>query len=81
MSSSQRAKGEPEVGTIVVSENVSLDGVVEDPVGDEGFSRGGWVGLLAAREDVADVALDEALGAGAFLRSPPSRAGRRRRCA
>jgi hypothetical protein len=54
------------VGTIVVSENVSLDGVVEDPAGDEGFSRGGWVGLLAARDDVAKVALDEALGAEAF---------------
>ena len=50
-----------------MSENVSLDGVVEDPAGDEGFSRGGWVGLIAAREDVAKVALDEALGAEAFL--------------
>jgi dihydrofolate reductase len=46
---------------------VSLDGVVQDPAGDEGFSRGGWVGLIAAREDVAKVALDEALGAEAFL--------------
>jgi dihydrofolate reductase len=55
------------VGKIVVSENVSLDGVVEDPAGDEGFSRGGWVGLLAAREEVAKVALDEALAAEAFL--------------
>src|SRR5919197_6305254 len=55
------------MGTIVVSENVSLDGVVEDPAGDEGFSRGGWVGLIAAREDVARVVLDEALGAEAFL--------------
>jgi dihydrofolate reductase len=55
------------VGRIVVSENVSLDGVVENPTGDEGFSRGGWVGPIAAREDVAKVALDEALGAEAFL--------------
>jgi dihydrofolate reductase len=52
---------------IVVSENVSLDGVVEDPAGDEGFSRGGWVGRIAAREDVAKLALDDALGAEAFL--------------
>jgi dihydrofolate reductase len=43
------------------------DGVVQDPAGDEGFGRGGWVGLIAAREDVAKVALDEALGAEAFL--------------
>src|SRR5438132_10185136 len=55
------------MGKIVVSENVSLDGVVQDPAGDEGFSRGGWVGLIAAREDVAKVALDEAVGAQAFL--------------
>jgi len=55
------------MGKIIVSENVSLDGVVQDPAGDEGFSRGGWVGLIAAREDVAKIALDEALGAEAFL--------------
>jgi dihydrofolate reductase len=55
------------VGKLVVSENVSLDGVVEDPAGDEGFGRGGWVGLLAAREEVAKAALDEALAAEAFL--------------
>jgi len=50
-----------------VSENVSLDGVVQDPAGDEGFERGGWVGLLATRADVARAALDEALGAEALL--------------
>src|SRR5216683_5114792 len=55
------------MGKIIVSENVSLDGVVQDPAGDEGFSRGGWVGLIAAREDVAEVALDEAVGTEALL--------------
>src|SRR5438874_4972515 len=55
------------MGKIIVSENVSLDGVVQDPAGDEGFSRGGWVGPIAARQDVAKIALDEALGAEAFL--------------
>jgi dihydrofolate reductase len=55
------------MGRIVLSENVSLDGVVEDPAGDEGFSRGGWVGRIAAREDVAKLALDDALGAEALL--------------
>lgn len=55
------------MGKIVISENVSLDGVVQDPAGDEGFSRGGWVGLIAAREDLGKVTLDEALGAEAFL--------------
>jgi dihydrofolate reductase len=55
------------MGRIVVSENVSLDGIVQDPAGDEGFSRGGWVGLIAAREDVARITLDEALGVEALL--------------
>jgi len=27
------------MGRIVVSENVSLDGVIEDPTGEEGFAR------------------------------------------
>jgi dihydrofolate reductase len=52
---------------IVMSENVSLDGVIQDPAGDEGFRRGGWVGLLAGREELAKLALDEALGAEALL--------------
>jgi dihydrofolate reductase len=30
------------MGTIVISENITLDGVIEDPTGDDGFSRGGW---------------------------------------
>ena len=55
------------MGRIVASENVSLDGVVQDPAGDEDFERGGWVGLLAGREDVAKLALDDALGAEALL--------------
>jgi dihydrofolate reductase len=55
------------MGKIVISENVTLDGVIQDPAGDEGFRLGGWVGLIGAREDVAKVALDEALGAEAFL--------------
>ena len=30
------------MGKVVVSEFISLDGVVEDPSGSEGFERGGW---------------------------------------
>jgi len=30
------------MGKIVITTNVSLDGVVEDPDGAEGFGRGGW---------------------------------------
>jgi dihydrofolate reductase len=54
---------------IVVSENVTLDGVVQDPAGAEGFARGGWVGRVGerGREGAAKVLLDEALGAEAQL--------------
>jgi dihydrofolate reductase len=55
------------MGKIVISENVSLDGVIQDPAGDEGFRHGGWVGRIAALPEVAQVALDEALGAEALL--------------
>ena len=56
------------MGKIVISENVSLDGVIQDPAGDEGFGRGGWVGLIGDRVAKRDkVVLDEALGADALL--------------
>jgi dihydrofolate reductase len=55
------------MGKIVISENVSLDGVVQDPAGDEGFMRGGWVGLIKDRPGANKLALDEALGADALL--------------
>jgi dihydrofolate reductase len=59
----------PEMGKIVVSENITLDGVVEDPSGAEGFKFGGWVGRIGdrGREGAAKVLLDEALGAEAQL--------------
>jgi dihydrofolate reductase len=55
------------MGKIVISENVSLDGVIQDPAGDEGFTRGGWVGRIAAVPELAKVTLDEALGTEALL--------------
>jgi dihydrofolate reductase len=55
------------MGKIVISENVSLDGVVQDPAGDEGFRHGGWVGLIKDRPELAKLALDEALGTDALL--------------
>jgi hypothetical protein len=61
----------------VISENVSLDGVVQDPDGGEGFRVGGWVGpagdrgrlaAAAARSaEVGEILFDEALGAEAWL--------------
>jgi len=55
------------MGRIVVSDNVSIDGVVQDPSGDEGFRVGGWVGRIADREDLARTTLDEAMGTEALL--------------
>ena len=55
------------MGQIVVSEFVSLDGVIEDPAGDEGFRLGGWVGEIKGREEADTVKLDEALASEALL--------------
>lgn len=57
------------MGRIIVSENVTLDGVVEDPSGTEGFERGGWIGRIGdrGRDEAAKVALDEALSTEALL--------------
>jgi dihydrofolate reductase len=55
------------MGKIVISENVTLDGVIQDPAGDEGFRVGGWVGLIKDSPQVNKLALDEALGAEALL--------------
>jgi len=55
------------MGKIVVSENVTLDGVVQDPSGDEGFRHGGWVGKVTDRKEAGKALLDETLGAEAEL--------------
>ena len=55
------------MGKIVVSENLTLDGVIQDPAGDEGFRHGGWVGLITGSSQLNKLALDEALGAAARL--------------
>ena len=38
------------MGKIVVSTNVSLDGVVQDPDGEEGFRLGGWFGQFGGKD-------------------------------
>src|SRR5215813_11226026 len=57
------------MGKIIISENVSLDGVIQDPAGDEGFRHGGWVGRIGGRghEEAAKIVLEEALGTQAML--------------
>jgi dihydrofolate reductase len=57
------------MGKIVVSDNITVDGVVQDPTGEEGFEHGGWFTQVSGndREAFAKAAFDEALAADAFL--------------
>ena len=57
------------MGKIVISTNASLDGVVQDPDGGEGFERGGWFVQFGGPDLEAwtKVALEEALRAEAWL--------------
>jgi dihydrofolate reductase len=57
------------MGTIVISANATLDGVVQDPTGEEGFRHGGWFDRIADQDRAAWAKLetDEALRAAALL--------------
>jgi dihydrofolate reductase len=57
------------MATIVVSENVTLDGVIQDPTGDEGYRFGGWFSRLGGKdhEAWAKVEFAEAMSAEALL--------------
>lgn len=57
------------MGKIVISENISLDGVAQDPTGEQGFRHGGWFEQFMGkdREAWAKVEFAEALGAEALL--------------
>jgi len=57
------------MGKIIISENVSLDGVVQDPMGDEGFKRGGWFLETSDkdREEWFKIETDEAMATQALL--------------
>ena len=55
------------MGRIVVTEFVSLDGVVEAPGGGESFKHGGWSFEISRGEEGDKFKLDEALGAEALL--------------
>jgi dihydrofolate reductase len=57
------------MGKIVISTNASLDGVVQDPDGKEGFRLGGWFGQFGGK-DLAEwgkIEFEEAQGAAALL--------------
>jgi dihydrofolate reductase len=57
------------MGKIVITTNVTLDGVIQDPDGKEGFRLGGWFGQFGGKdlEEWARVETAEALGADALL--------------
>ena len=57
------------MGKIVVSQNVTLDGVVEDPSGEGGFRHGGWFAHFMGQDWEAwtDLELAETQGADALL--------------
>jgi dihydrofolate reductase len=52
---------------LVVSEFVTLDGVMEDPGGAEGFDRGGWAFQFERGEEGDRFKLDELLDADVLL--------------
>jgi dihydrofolate reductase len=55
------------VGRIVVTEFVSLDGVMEDPGGAESFKHGGWSFEISRGDEGDKFKLDEAFASEALL--------------
>jgi dihydrofolate reductase len=61
------ADGRNDMGAIVVTEFISLDGVFEDPGGAEGYEHGGWTFTFNQGEDGGKFKLDELMAADAQL--------------
>ncbi len=55
------------MGKLVVSEFVSVDGVIEDPGGAEGFERGGWAFKFERGPEGDKFKLDEVMASDALL--------------
>jgi dihydrofolate reductase len=55
------------MGKIVVTEFVSLDGVMEDPGGSENFAQGGWSFKISRGDEGDKFKLDEAFASEALL--------------
>jgi dihydrofolate reductase len=55
------------MGNVVVTEFVTLDGVMEDPGGSEGFERGGWAFKFERGADGDKFKLDETMASDALL--------------
>jgi dihydrofolate reductase len=55
------------VGKLVVSQFVSVDGVIQDPGGSEGWDRGGWAFKYDRGPEGNQFKLDEVMAADALL--------------
>jgi dihydrofolate reductase len=55
------------MGRIVVTEFVSLDGVMEDPGGSESFEHGGWTFEIGQGDEGMKFKLDETMASDALL--------------
>ncbi len=55
------------MGRIIVSEFISVDGVVEDPGGAEGYKHGGWTFKFNRGSDGDKFKMDEVMGSEALL--------------
>jgi dihydrofolate reductase len=55
------------MGNVIVSQFITVDGVVEDPGGSENFERGGWAFEFSRGEDGDKFKLDEVMAAEALL--------------
>src|SRR5689334_21765950 len=57
------------MGSIVISTNVTLGGMSQDPTGEEGFAFGGWFETMSPsdREAWAKIEYEEAMATEAYL--------------
>ena len=55
------------MGKVVISQFISVDGVVEDPGGSESWERGGWAFQFDRGDEGNKFKLDEVMGSDALL--------------
>src|SRR3954465_78037 len=55
------------MGKVVVSQFITVDGVIEDPGGSEKFERGGWAFEYNRGDDGDKFKVDEVMASGALL--------------
>jgi dihydrofolate reductase len=56
-----------DMGNVIVSQFITVDGVVEDPGGSENFERGGWAFEFSRGDDGDKFKLDELMSSEALL--------------